>query len=177
MSDVVISLVEKNELNPLKDVAIQAYMDHYTHLWKDGGKSYIQSSFSIQAFEKYFETKTLKKLYKINVNNSLSGFLTIGLGYDENLDSSPFMMELERIYFIKESTGKGIGSRVIQFLHSIADQNDIHTIWLKAMKKSPAVPFYQKHGWKITGATHLDHPQVIASESQMYIMTKALPIE
>jgi GNAT superfamily N-acetyltransferase len=162
------------DVEEIVNISIQAYKDHYTHLWKDKGKRYLETSFNYNAISAYLRPSSLKKLYKIEIDGNLVGFLTLGFGYDESGDEDSHNMELERIYFIKEATGKGVGSKVVTFIQSIARSGNHQNIWLKAMKKSPAVSFYKKHGWKIINETVLDHPEVIADESEMYVMSKKL---
>ncbi|NNF35543.1 MAG: GNAT family N-acetyltransferase, partial [Saprospiraceae bacterium] len=137
--DIHIAQASINNLDEIVEIAIQAYKDHYTHLWDDNGVSYLETYFNYKSFKAYMLPSSLKRLYKIKVDQALVGFLTLGFGYNESGDSDPHKMELERIYFIKEATGKGIGTEVVSFIEDIARSEGHQYIWLKAMKKSPAV--------------------------------------
>jgi len=95
---------------------------------------------------------------KLNINSPIAGF------------SADTALELERIYFIKEASGKGLGKEAINFVSDFARQIQKSIIWLKAMDSSTAVEFYKKRGFQIINEIELQYLNLRDEYRKMYVM-------
>jgi ribosomal protein S18 acetylase RimI-like enzyme len=167
--------VQKAELKDgqlLSYVALKAYADHYLHLWHDGGKWYMEKSFSAEKIA-YELADPDAIFYLAFYNNSPAGFLKLNL-------QAPFgdhknALELERIYLIKDSQSKGIGKELVQLTFTMAKENNKDLVWLKAMDTSTeSIAFYKKMGFEIEGFHKLDHALMKEELRGMVIMKKIM---
>ena len=170
---LTIKTCTKEDINDLLQVARQSYLEHYTYLWFDEGEGYMQASFNFDkldhelsnpnaAFFLLYEEDRPVGLLKLNINSATAGF------------SADTALELERIYFIKEAAGKGLGKAAINFVSNFALQRNKSIVWLKAMDSSAAVEFYKKRGFQITGEFELSYPHLRDEFKKMYVMVLRL---
>ena len=101
-------------------------------------------------------------LIKLNIDSAIDKF------------TAAFALELERIYLIKEASGRGFGKGAMTFVVNFAKAKNKKIVWLKAMDSSPAVEFYKKSGFIITGETNLNYPQITAGFQRMLFMQLTL---
>jgi diamine N-acetyltransferase len=151
----VLLPIELSEVSLLSSLAKEFYLPHYTHLWLDGGKSYAEYSFSEEKLKREMSYQT-SAFYWIQLDNQPVGFLKLRL--DEALPTPPQddALQLERLYLRQGTTGGGIGSEVMNFVKQVAKQNQKKWIWLNVMDSSPAIQFYQKHGFETFDKVQLE---------------------
>lgn len=165
----------------LARVSLQAYRDHYLHLWHDRGAWYTQKCFTVEQLATELADAS-SRFFLIYAAEKPVGFLKLNLsepaqshvkaGYVPPADA----LELERIYFVRAATGQGIGSAVLRFVDDFARQNGKRTVWLKAMDSSTdALQFYRKNGYRPVGTHRLDFSQMKEEYWGMVILGKALP--
>ncbi|WP_350284169.1 GNAT family N-acetyltransferase [uncultured Croceitalea sp.] len=84
-------------------------------------------------------------------------------------------LELERIYVISESQGKGFGLQIVDEVFQIAIEKAKRYVWLGVWQQNPgAVRFYEAYGFVKTGT----HPYYIGKDKQTdWIMRKNIPYE
>jgi ribosomal protein S18 acetylase RimI-like enzyme len=81
-------------------------------------------------------------------------------------------IELQRIYSLQKTIGKGIGSALMQATIDYAKSKNKKTLWLGVWQTNEtAIAFYKKWGFEI----YSDHVFVLGSDPQMdWLMKKAL---
>ena len=173
MAHLLIKPCTIHEVPTLAAVAVQAYLEVYPYLWQDGGKWYIERSFSQSVLENdlrqpnqaWFllqeEGNTVGYL-KLNISNTLEGF--------EQYDC----LELERIYIIKSANGKGYGRRAVEFSEAFARARNKDIIWLRSMDSTTFPAFYEKLGFNICGTYRLDFELMKDELRGMVVMMKWL---
>ncbi|QMW04901.1 GNAT family N-acetyltransferase [Spirosoma foliorum] len=158
-----------NEISRILEIYRQSYLEHYTYLWSDESKNYIKTSFT--------EGKLLAEMnvhksafYLISYNNFPVGVLKINT--NKSIDGSKDVdyLEIERIYFLRAATGKGLGKSTLKMVKQLAIDGNKKIIWLKAMKGADAVKFYEKQGFMVTGETDLSYPFIIDEFKRMVVM-------
>lgn len=170
---ITIKPCTKEDIDDMLNVLRQSYLEHYTYLWYDNGAGYMQASFNTgklndelsnpnSAFFLLHDGQKFVGLIKLNINSPIAGFDT---------DTA---LELERIYFIKEASGQGLGKEAINFVSNFARQRQKTIIWLKAMDSSDAVEFYKRRGFQIISEIELQYPNLKSEYKKMYIMTLPL---
>ena len=164
----------------LADLARRAYCDHYLPLWHDNGAWYLQKCFTPEQLEKELGDPN-SRFFRVNYQNEPVGYLKLNLAQPESsyihTDFVPpaNSLELERIYFLKKATGKGIGSAAMQFVDDFARQQGKTAVWLKAMDSShAAIAFYEKQGYRLCGTHRLDFPAMKEEFWGMIILEKKL---
>jgi diamine N-acetyltransferase len=173
-NDIEIKKISDADVQLLSHVAINAYKDHYLHLWYDNGKWYIDKSFSIK--------NLLPELQDINAwffliysKNEPVGFLKLNIDAPLKNEEDANTLELERIYLTKAASGKGIGRFVLDFVFKIAKEKNKNLVWLKVMDSSTdAIRFYKNNGFEICGTHYLHFPEMREEFRGMYIMKKYL---
>ena len=162
-------LCTKEDIEDLIKLLEQSYLEYYTYLWYDNGAGYMQASFNAgklndelsnpnSAFFLLSDGQKLVGVIKLNINSPIAGF------------SADTALELERIYFIKEASGKGLGKEAINFVSDFARQRQKSIIWLKAMDSSTAVEFYKKRGFQIINEIELQYLNLRDEYRKMYVM-------
>lgn len=135
-------------LEDLVTISKTAYLDHYTYLWDDGGAKYVALNFNTEQLRKELRhPNTL--FYLLFDGKNLVGFLKLNVDSGIKSYSATTALELERIYFTEEVTGKGLGKIIIDFIIDLALKKEKTIVWLKAMDSSRSVNFYQKHHFKV----------------------------
>jgi hypothetical protein len=103
------------EASELRDIGIRTYLPHYTHLWKPGGiEWYLQRCFGNEALQRELSDPNIE-YYIIADEIQNVGILKLVLQkplLDSEIENALY---LEKIYFIKEWTGKGAGRELIRF--------------------------------------------------------------
>jgi GNAT superfamily N-acetyltransferase len=89
------------------------------------------------------------------VNKKTAGFIKLNKNKPLPGDAADRSLELERIYLLKEVSGKGIGTQVLNKVINYCKQQSINILWLKSMDSSDSLFFYKKRGFKIIGTERL----------------------
>lgn len=156
----------------------QTYLPHYPHLWYEGGVEwYLNKCFNDRQLEMELTNPSLS-YYAICLDGQEVGLLKLvrnkaplGLNPDTSL-------YLEKIYFLKEFTGLGLGQKAITWVFEQAQQFAIKTVWLMAMDSSHnAIASYEKAGFQQIGTTRLDDEEFRRMKPQfrgMVILKKDL---
>ena len=138
---------EKN-IHDLICIAKTSYQDHYTYLWDDEGANYISANFNVNQLQQELANPN-SQFYLLYYLEKLVGFLKLNLDSELKNYSLLKALELERIYFLKEATGKGLGKMVIEFVIDLAKKRNKNIVWLKAMDSSRSVEFYKRNQFEI----------------------------
>ena len=155
-------------------VGTKAYNQHYRHLWPNGiTDPYIQNSFR-QAVLVNEHNDNNTQLFLIKQHSQCVGILKLITDCALDGYSREEALYLDKIYIINEASGKGIGTKTLQFVSSRAKAKKKVMIWLAAMQKGPALRFYQKNGFCIHGKTEIKFKQALEAEKSMYILKKAI---
>lgn len=175
--ELELNKVNVDSAQVLSTLAITAYRDHYCHLWKDENAHwYVHKSFDIEPLIKELEDPN--NHFYIVINEQIPvGFFKLVHNYPLSIGDSADdkSLYLERIYFIKAATGRGIGEWTMQKIFQQALDWGYRSIWLAAMDSSDkAIAFYQRMGFDTIGAKRLDFEYMKEEFRGMVIMKKLL---
>lgn len=156
------------------EIGTQAYNEHYPHLWKNGDTStYIKNSFTKEVLRK--EQKDLNtRLFLVSYTNVPMGILKYTIKKSISEHTAEDALYVDKIYFLKSYTGRGIGQRTLNFITLEAKAKNKKIIWLDAMVKGPALLFYIKNGFKIVGDKKVPFDNAIEDEKAMYTLLKKI---
>lgn len=173
MINIKIEKITISDVEKFSEVATRAYFDHYQHLWHDDGKWYAHKCFNIsQLKEELSDTKN--EFFFAILDENPVGFLKIRpenqlIGQEGN------GFEIERIYLTNETTGRGVGRKLMEFAIEMAHEQNKDYVWLKAMDSSQnAIRFYESLGFEICGTSRLDFEQMKTEYLGMVAMRKNL---
>lgn len=160
-----------DDLMNLQHLMITSYRDHYCHLWSDQGAHYLNSHYNQAALENALEDLNVE-IYFLEVAQEKLGFVKIIL--DSGIDpySAEDTLELEKIYFLKKATARGLGKQSLDFVEQRTQDLNKSFIWLKSMAFGPVVQFYQKNGFKVLREAHLKSPYILDQYRKMYVWIK-----
>jgi len=119
MGDISIKKLDVKDVSLLREVALEAYADHYLDLWYDNGKWYMEKFFSPERLTAELNDPNAV-FYLAFYHNSPAGFLKLNLSAPLDTEPGKNGLELERIYLKKDCEGKGIGKELVQLTFSIA---------------------------------------------------------
>lgn len=157
------------DIRDLIEISTKSYLEHYTYLWFDNGTSYIKSNFNAgKISEEMSDPNSI--FFLIGDGQKSVGLIKLNIDSKTNNFSADEALELERIYFIREGSGKGFGKKAIEFIKDFAKQQSKKIIWLKAMESSTVIEFYKKQGFTIVGETHLNYPEIKSEFQKMLTM-------
>ena len=170
-----VKVCTEKDINELVRVSIQSYNEHYLYLWHDDGKKYVADNFNPETFQQQIldTNVALFLIYEIE-GTSPVGFLKLNIDKSYGDKTKQHALELERIYLLKEVSGKGVGRQVLEFTDQYARERSKKYIWLKAMDSSSAIEFYGKSGYKIIGDYMLTFPEMKEEFRGMHVMMKSL---
>ena len=159
------------DLSELREIGIRSYLPHYKHLWKEGGIDwYLHRCFGEEVLRKEFSDPNIE-YYIISDEKQAIGILKLVLQKplpDSDIENALY---LEKIYFIKEWTGRGAGRKLIQFTFNRARELDRQCVWLMAMDTADKpILAYQKAGFTIHSRTRLDFEQMKEEFRGMIVM-------
>lgn len=167
----IYKICSEDDIPQILKIYRQSYVEHYTYLWTDNGENYMNMSFTKEKifsemndnntrFFLIYSEKLPVGVLKINDSKSFNGAI--------NNDS----LEIERLYFLKEAAGKGLGKSTLEMVLELAASEKKKNIWLKAMKTADAVKFYQKQDFLTIGETDLSYPFLKDEFKRMVIMKR-----
>lgn len=161
------------DLKALQIIGERTYTPHYTHLWKPGGVEwYMQHCFSDAVLEKEIAGENIE-YYIISIGGEDIGILKLVLQKPIPNSEIENALYLEKIYFIKEWTGKGAGRSLIEFAFERARELNRDCVWLMAMDTSDKpIAAYQRAGFRIHSRTRLDFEMMKEEFRGMVVMNK-----
>ncbi len=172
--DISIIALTREFFDLYCEIGIQSYRQYYLHLWEDKDPTpYIDSSFTQNVLDQ--EMAHPNDEHFIIYNGTLPVGIFKAIVHSEIAPyTSKEAFLLEKLYILKEYSGKGIGTEVLNFVENKAKKLNKKILWLDTMKKGPALNFYLKNGFEILRERVLEFSNVLKSERQMLILYKTI---
>ena len=161
------------DLSEVREIGWRSYFPHYTHLWKEGGaENYLEHCFGEKALRKDLADPNVE-YYIISAEDESIGFLKLILQKplpDSEIENALY---LEKIYFVKEWTGKGVGQKLMQLAFVRAQELKRECVWLEAMDTSDKpIAAYQRAGFVFHSRTRHFSDLIKEEFSVMVVMKK-----
>ena len=169
---MIIKKASPADLRELQDIGIRSYLPHYTHLWKEGGVDwYMRRCFADEVLQLELSDPNIE-YYIVNAKGRNIGILKLVLQkslFDSDVENALY---LEKIYFVKEWTGMGVGRELMEFASNRAKALNRDCIWLMAMDTSEKpIAAYKRAGFVIHSRTRLDF-EVMKEEYRGMVVLK-----
>jgi diamine N-acetyltransferase len=178
--------IRPDQAQELSDLCRTIYQEVYPYLWYDNGFWYMETRYNAHKLLAEITDPDVA-YYFIKIQNKAVGHLKLNLNPEADTtqnqaygDSSTAMykpltgkgLELERIYLLAETAGKGVGLQVMKKVFEIAHTEHYDYVWLHAMDSAPARGFYEKYGFEICGETTLPFENMKPEFRRMFKMWK-----
>lgn len=149
MIEVKIIKAGLTDLIELQKIGVRSYLPHYQHLWKIGGVDwYMKRCFGIENLGRELNDENFE-YYFVRRKDENIGVMKLVL--QKTLPDSSFenSLYLEKLYFVKDFTGKGIGKPLMQMAFNRASELKREYIWLTAMDTAEKpIAQYVKNGYE-----------------------------
>ncbi|MGB5821598.1 MAG: GNAT family N-acetyltransferase [Saonia sp.] len=176
-NSIAIIPLTKDTIEVYIRVGKASYTQHYMHLWKNRDPSpYINNSFTLDVLHKEMEDDNIGS-FIIQDEEQPVGILKIIKDCSVATFPKEEALLLEKIYILKQYSGKGIGKQIIHFVETYARKLGKRILWLDAMANSPALQFYLKNGFYKAHTIKHPSPEVKKKERLMYVMVKELTFD
>jgi GNAT superfamily N-acetyltransferase len=164
---------ESSDLRELRDIGVDSYLPHYAHLWKENDAEwYLNRCFGDEFLERELADANVE-YYIISAEEKNIGILKLVLRKslpDSDIENALY---LEKIYFIKEWTGKGVGRELMSFTFERARRLNRDCVWLVAMDTAnKPVAAYERAGFIIHSHTRLDFELMKDEFRGIFVMKK-----
>lgn len=161
------------DLQELRDIGIESYVPHYAHMWKpDGLEWYLNKCFGNEFLQNELVDPNVE-YYIISSAAQNVGILKLVLQKplpDSKIENALY---LEKIYFIKEWTGKGVGREFMDFTFERARETNCDCVWLVAMDTADKpIRAYEKAGFTIHLHRFLDFELLLDEFKGTFVMKK-----
>ncbi len=163
------------DLDELQAIGVASYLPHYQHLWKAGGVDwYMNRCFAVAVLQNELNDDNIE-YYFVRADEQNIGFVKLVLQKPVPDSDIKNALYLEKIYFVKEWTGKGVGRKLIEFAIERARELKRDCVWLTAMDTSEKpIAAYEKAGFTIHSRTRLDFELMKAEFRGMVVMKNCL---
>ncbi|WP_298120112.1 GNAT family N-acetyltransferase [Flavobacterium sp.] len=147
---MTISVVSKNQLSIIRDLAYQIWPNAYGEILSNEQLEYMLNLiYSIDSLEKQIDNGHTFLL--VEDGNQYVGFASYELNY-ENSNKA----KIQKLYVLPQIQGKGIGKKLIDFIKEIAVENKNLSLVLNVNRFNKAKDFYEKYGFEITKEVKID---------------------
>jgi diamine N-acetyltransferase len=147
---VDIAIATLDDLETLRQLGEVTYRAHFADLWSSAGLDhYVSQQFS--ASKLIQELSGSATQYLIVTSESMAcGYAKISHRRPFPCDLSGHGVELEKIYFLPEIAGKGLGKRLLQRVSDEANAAADNFVWLDVLKSNLAGRrFYESMGFSV----------------------------
>ncbi|RYF78357.1 MAG: GNAT family N-acetyltransferase [Cytophagaceae bacterium] len=156
----------------LSELCFRIYPHHFTYLWDDDGAWYQNHSYSANQLKTELDNQNVRYYWAVWQGQRV-GYMKINLSKSVPVTDESGGLEIERIYFLSEAAGQGLGTLLIEYAETIARQRQATYIWLHVMDSSlSSIAFYKKRGFNRVGETMLPFSQMKPQYRMMWQMKK-----
>lgn len=158
------------DLAELQQLAINTFSTAFSHMnTAETMEKYLKDSFNSEKLLSELQNEN-SSFYFVYFDNVLAGYIKLNEFEAQTDIKETTSFEIERIYVKKEFSGKGIGSKLIEFSVKQAQQKNKEYVWLGVWEKNKkAIEFYKRNGFAKSG----EHIFVMGDEAQTdFIMKK-----
>jgi diamine N-acetyltransferase len=170
---MIIKKAGPADLKAVQEIGANTYTPHYEYLWKEGGVEwYLERCFGDEVLRRELADPNIE-YYIISDENQDVGILKLILQKplpDSDIENALY---LEKIYFVKEWTGKGAGRELIEYALERAKELGRDCVWLTVMDTSDKpMAAYERAGFVFHSKTSHDFELIKESLRGAIIMKK-----
>jgi diamine N-acetyltransferase len=137
------------DIQPLIALGLSTYRSHYSDIWStEGLTDYLDAQFDPEVIEA--EIKGGQSQYLLmHHNGALAGYAKLNFNRPVPVDSNRWGTELQKIYFLPDATGFGLGTQLIGHILAQAGKE---LVWLDVLKSNAGGRrLYERCGFRVGG--------------------------
>ena len=156
-----IEPVKSQEMALLLNISRHTFYDSfYAQNTKEDMELFLESSYSDDAL-KLEMAQPFNHFFFAKVENEIVGYLKLSTAKSSQLEGE--VLEVSRIYVIKEKLGSGVGKALLEFAISVAKHLQKKTVYLGVWEcNTRAIRFYQRFGFEKFG----EHVFMVGRDAQ-----------
>ena len=167
-----IQILTSDDAEKLSALCLKIYPQFFPYLWHDDGVWYQQRTYNPIQLKKEIENIGTQ-FYFVKDENDPVGYLKINTNTFLKDYPSQNGLEVERIYLLQQTQGKGLGKLLMNFAIQQAQLLQKDHLFLYVMDSSTnSMNFYKSMGFKIFGRKYLDFPLMKEEFRGMYSMVR-----
>jgi ribosomal protein S18 acetylase RimI-like enzyme len=164
---ITIVTATANDYKTIQDIAHQTWPIAYGEILSKAQLDYMLDAFYNEEALKDSVANKGHYFVLAKEDEETLGFASYEHNYNEKQQT-----KIHKIYILPQTQGKGIGKILIDFVESVAKENDSNALSLNVNRFNKALHFYQKLGFEITDEINieLDHGYLMED----YVMEKPI---
>lgn len=137
-----------NDINSLSKIGKQTFIETFASENSEGNMTeYMENGFSNEKLLTELSDKN-SEFYFAELEREIIGYLKINFGEAQSELMDENVLEIERIYVLKEFHGKSVGQKLYEKAIDIAKEKQVKYVWLGVWEQNPrAIRFYEKNGF------------------------------
>ncbi|MBQ4819182.1 GNAT family N-acetyltransferase [Aquimarina sp. MMG016] len=134
-------------------------------------EGYLRKTFSLEKITQSIQ-KSHNIYWLVKEDDSPIGYAKLQLDSPSDFIKNDKTCKLQKLYMLKGTSSKGIGSRLQQLIFDKAIEEGQEYLWLSALKQNErAIAFYKRNDYLIVG----EHPYSIGKEDfEFWVMGRKL---
>ena len=166
---VVFRKLNTGDVKKLRALAIRTFSEKFTEDNTDDNlEKYITTAFNEEKLLTELKSADCEFYFTL-VNTNVVGYMKLNSGNAQTEPMGNEMLELERIYVLKEYQGKKIGSAMLKKAITFARDRKYTCIWLGVWEENKAaIAFYQRFGFEAFGT----HDFMLGNDRQTDVLMK-----
>lgn len=151
-----------------------AYLPAYHHIWKDGGKWFLERNYNPENLAKELKDPRSNYFFILSEGQEI-GIVKYTIPSSPKQFPIPNAAKLHRLYLHADFHGKGIAGAVMEWVETDSKNKGMEAVWLEAMDfKDQAKRFYEKSGFEFATSYVIDFEVMLPEFRRIQIMKKSL---
>jgi diamine N-acetyltransferase len=148
MDNILIRKITIDDIEELQKIGQTTFNETFAPWNSEANmKKYLEEVFSLEQLTLELENKNSEFYFAI-FENSPIGYLKINWGEAQTEIKDADLLEIERIYVLKQFFGKKVGQLLYETAHTIAKTRKYRFLWLGVWENNHrAIGFYKKNGF------------------------------
>lgn len=171
---ITIRQCTANDWQKLLDVSKQTFEDAFKAQTDPVNyNAYTSTAFLPEKIkEELADPKAIFYFLLDNTTAQVAGYLKMRWDRSEEFFGTTPAIEIQRIYFYKNSWGKGYGKTLLEFAENWGRENNYAFAWLVVwFKNTGAMRFYEREGWETFARKNFQFGSVVHND---YVFRKQL---
>jgi diamine N-acetyltransferase len=148
----MITVATERDVQRLVALGRSTYLAHFANIWSaDGLQAYLDKQFDFEAITADIAGEQSRYLM-VQHNRLLVGYAKLNFNRPIPINAARRGVELQKIYFLPEATGLGLGRQLIDRIVDDASDAGEENVWLDVLKSNEGGRrIYERSGFKVVG--------------------------
>jgi ribosomal protein S18 acetylase RimI-like enzyme len=145
----IIRQATADDVDVVADLGVRTYLDHYGDLWHPAGlEAFLTAHFERDKLAGEIREGQAVRYLLMIVDDHAVGFAKVKPDRPLPAGDGAHGMELEKIYFLRETAGRGHGGALLERIIAVAGTLAQRWVWLDVLKSNRgAIRFYERYGF------------------------------